>query len=47
MSTHTADVHTEPPALHTPGSAFLIATAISLVGWLLLAAFAYAVMILS
>ncbi len=47
MSTRVVHMHTEPPVLHIPGSTLLTATAISLVGWMLLAAFAYAVFTLS
>jgi len=47
MPTRIAHVRTEPPALRIPGAALIIATAVSLVGWLLVAAFLYDVIALS
>ena len=43
MATRTTDL----PALHVPAAAILMAGVISLAGWLLLAAFAYGVAIMS
>lgn len=47
MATNTAQIQTHPPRLHIPASAFFVAMAGALLGWLLLAAFAYYATILS